>query len=108
MNDPLIYTGKPKAGFVSALLKAIDNYLPRLNVISLPLLVIHGTDDTLVPIAASAVVFDNVSSRDKAFEVSWRHVVNMHIVHCFELSLMTLLYINCLFINIILFCSKAI
>lgn len=51
-------------------MNAIEAYQPRLNEISLPLLGIHGTDDTLVPIAASVLVNENIRSEDKTFEVS--------------------------------------
>lgn len=57
------------AAWGSAFLKAMDIVLPRLNEISLPLLIIHGSDDGLVPIVASEILSNESSSEDKKFEV---------------------------------------
>ena len=69
VNDPLIYHGAVKAGWSSAMLKSIEIYQPRINEINIPLLIMHGTEDSLVPFSASQLVNDNASSSDKTFEV---------------------------------------
>ena len=44
--------------------------IPRLDEINCPVLIIHGSDDTLVPIEASRMALDSISSSDKVLEVS--------------------------------------
>ena len=68
-NDPLIYRGSAKASWAAALFRAVDDYQPHLQEFKLPLLVIHGTDDRMVPIAASDLVINTATSTDKTFEV---------------------------------------
>ncbi len=53
-----------------ALLNAINDYLPRLNEISLPILIIHGTEDNLVSMTASNLVFNDTTATDKTIDVS--------------------------------------
>ena len=69
VNDPLIYHGALKAGWSSAMFKSIEMYRPQINGINIPLLIMHGTGDSLVPFSASQFVNDNASSSDKTFEV---------------------------------------
>ena len=40
-----------------------------LNIINLPTLLLHGTEDQLVPYSASEYILNNISSEDKQFEV---------------------------------------
>ena len=68
VNDPLIYHGALKAGWSSAMFKSIEMYRPQINEINIPLLIMHGTGDSLVPFSASQFVNDNASSSDKTFE----------------------------------------
>ena len=75
VNDPLIYHGALKAGWASAMLKSIEMYRPRINEINIPLLIVHGTEDSLVPFSASQFVNDNASSNDKIFEVMFVIIV---------------------------------
>lgn len=51
--DPLVFTGKISAGLGSALLGAIDSFPARYPSLTLPILIMHGTDDRLTPIAGS-------------------------------------------------------
>jgi lysophospholipase len=51
--DPLVFTGKISAGLGAALLGAIDSFPARYARLTLPILVMHGTDDRLTPIAGS-------------------------------------------------------
>ncbi|MBV8542152.1 MAG: lysophospholipase [Pseudonocardiales bacterium] len=63
-EDPLVYRGKVKArtGAESlAMMEALPARLPRL---SMPLLLLHGTDDRICAPAGSAMVHDAVSSPD--------------------------------------------
>lgn len=53
LADPLNFTGKISAGLAGALFGAIDRFPARFAELRLPLLVMHGTADRLVPIAGS-------------------------------------------------------
>jgi alpha-beta hydrolase superfamily lysophospholipase len=52
-SDPLVYTGKISAGLLAALLGSVERFPDRYAELSLPVLVLHGTDDKLVDIAGS-------------------------------------------------------
>lgn len=53
LADPLVYSGKVSAGLAGALFGAIDRFPARFAELRLPLLVMHGTADRLVPVAGS-------------------------------------------------------
>ena len=83
-TDEYVHSGVT-ASWGSAFLKSIDTVKSRLNEISLPLLIIHGSDDGLVPIVASENLHNDCSSEDKTFEVSFAHrqrilVLNLSII----------------------------
>jgi len=64
-DDPLVYRGKIKArtgAEVLAVMQRLPAGLPRLSV---PLLVLHGTDDQICPLTGSIMVHETVSSPDK-------------------------------------------
>ena len=47
----------------------IDAVVPPLGEIKLPVLIINGSEDILVPIEASHMANDRITSSDKTFEV---------------------------------------
>ena len=47
----------------------IDAVVPHLGEIKLPVLIIHGSEDTLVPIEASNIANSGITSSDKTYEV---------------------------------------
>ncbi|HET9258249.1 MAG TPA: alpha/beta hydrolase, partial [Pseudonocardiaceae bacterium] len=64
-EDPLVYQGKIKARTGAEILAAMESLpqaLPRLTV---PLLVLHGTEDQICSLTGSAMVLERVSSPDK-------------------------------------------
>jgi len=64
-DDPLVYRGRIKARTGAEILGVIQRLpgaLPRLRV---PLLILHGTDDQISPVAGSLMVHEAVSSPDK-------------------------------------------
>lgn len=63
-----------KAGWGAAMINSTEEYATRYGEITLPLYVMHGTGDQLVPIAASELVYNTASSIDKVYEVG-RHSV---------------------------------
>jgi alpha-beta hydrolase superfamily lysophospholipase len=66
--DPLNYHGKLPARTVAELAKAIDGFPEAVAKFKLPLLVMHGTADRLVPIAAGQMVADRAGSGDKTWK----------------------------------------
>ena len=66
--DPLNYHGKVPARTVAELSRAIDGFPEGVTHFRLPMLVMHGTADRLVPIAASEMVVERAGSEDKTFK----------------------------------------
>ena len=63
--DPLVYHGKVKARTGAEMLATMKGLPARLPRLSMPLLLLHGTDDQICALAGSAMVHDKVSSPDK-------------------------------------------
>jgi alpha-beta hydrolase superfamily lysophospholipase len=66
--DPLNYHGKLPARTVAELSRAIDGFPEAVPRFKLPLLVMHGTADRLVPIAGGQMVADRAGSEDKTWK----------------------------------------
>ena len=66
--DPLNYHGKLPARTVAELSRAIDGYPDGVARFKLPMLVMHGTADRLVPIAGGQMVADRSGSEDKTWK----------------------------------------
>lgn len=69
-NDPLNYHYALKPHWGVEYLRAIETGKQGIGAVNLPALLIHGTDDGIVPITASEFIFNNIASSDKTFEVS--------------------------------------
>jgi lysophospholipase len=67
-DDPLNYHGKLPARTVAELSKAIDGFPEAVTKFKLPMLVMHGTADRLVPIAGGQMVADRAGSEDKTWK----------------------------------------
>jgi lysophospholipase len=52
-NDPLVFTGKISAGLGAALIDAMERFPARYGELTLPVLVLHGTDDQLASVDGS-------------------------------------------------------
>lgn len=52
-NDPLVFTGKISAGLGSALIDSMQRFPARYGEFTLPVLILHGTDDQLAAVAGS-------------------------------------------------------
>jgi acylglycerol lipase len=63
--DPLVYRGKVKARTGAEMLAMMEGLPARLPRLSIPLLLLHGTDDRICALAGSAMVHERVSSPDK-------------------------------------------
>ena len=64
-EDPLVYRGKAKARTGAEILVTTQSLPARLPRLSVPLLVLHGTEDEICALAGSTMVHDRVSSPDK-------------------------------------------
>ena len=79
MDDPLIYHEPLKANWGAETVKTIKLVRSRIREVTLPVLIIHGTDDMLVPFSASQFVRENIGSSDKTFKVHvYAYYDNVH------------------------------
>jgi acylglycerol lipase len=69
VEDPLVYNGKLPARTVSELLQGADRFPDQLPALHIPLLVMHGGADPIVPLAASEMVDARAGSDDKTLIV---------------------------------------
>src|SRR5262249_41851126 len=78
-NDPLVHHGKVPAGIGRALLQVGETMPQRAPALTAPLLVVHGTADSLVPIAGSRRLVECVGSADvelKEYDGLYHEVFN--------------------------------
>jgi acylglycerol lipase len=64
-EDPLVYRGRIKARTGAEILAAMQHLPARLPGLSMPLLLLHGTEDQICPLADSVMLHDAVSSPDR-------------------------------------------
>lgn len=67
--DPLVYHGKIPAGVGSAMLTTMAVFQRRLPSLTLPTLVLHGTEDRLVDPAGSRLIADTAGSADLTLHI---------------------------------------
>ena len=72
VEDPLIWQGGLKARWIYELGIAMTEARTNMHLIKLPLFIMHGDQDILVPISASQFIQSNVGSQDLQYEVSVR------------------------------------
>lgn len=68
-SDPLVYHGKVPAGVGRALLQVGETMPERAPALTAPLLVVHGSDDRLIPVAGSRRLVECVGSADVELKV---------------------------------------
>ncbi len=68
-NDPLVYHGKVPFGIGRALLQVGETMPQRAPALHAPLLVVHGSDDRLIPLAGSRRLIECVGSSDVELKV---------------------------------------
>ncbi len=68
-DDPLVYHGKVPAGLGRALLQVGETMPQRAPALTAPLLVVHGSEDRLIPVAGSHRLVDRVGSTDVELKV---------------------------------------
>ncbi len=67
--DPLCYKGKTKARMGHELLKAVADTSSRMEQLTLPLLIMHGADDTLTDPQGSIRLHEQARSTDKTLKL---------------------------------------
>ncbi|MFQ5952948.1 MAG: alpha/beta hydrolase, partial [Candidatus Omnitrophota bacterium] len=78
-NDPLVYRGNMLAGEAAQINRAINLIRIRMESISLPLLILHGTADGLVDVEGSKELYNRAGSADKTlklYESFYHEVLN--------------------------------
>jgi alpha-beta hydrolase superfamily lysophospholipase len=68
-DDPLVYHGKVPAGIGRALLQVGETMPRRAPALTAPLLVVHGSEDRLIPVAGSQRLVECVGSTDVELKV---------------------------------------
>lgn len=67
--DPLVHHGKLPAGVAKALIGVGETMPQRAPALTAPLLVVHGSDDKLIPVAGSERLVECVGSSDVTLKV---------------------------------------
>lgn len=67
--DPMVYHGKLPAGIARALLSVGETMPQRAAALTAPLLVVHGEQDKLIPVAGSQHLLECVASEDAHLKV---------------------------------------
>jgi alpha-beta hydrolase superfamily lysophospholipase len=67
--DPLVHHGKLPAGIARALLSVGETMPRRAAALTAPLLVVHGEEDKLIPVAGSRRLMECVASEDAHLKV---------------------------------------
>lgn len=77
VNDPLVYTGKTTARLGAEMLAGMSRLLAERGRISLPIILMHGSEDGLADPAGSQELYDAVASEDKTlkFYQSYYHEI---------------------------------
>ena len=68
-NDPLNYRGKIRAGIGGSLFINGEAVLQQAHTLTLPMLVMHGEADRLIPAQASRLLYERASSTDKTLKI---------------------------------------
>jgi alpha-beta hydrolase superfamily lysophospholipase len=68
-NDPLVYHGRVPTGIGRALLQVGETMPQRAPALTAPLLVVHGSDDGLIPVDGSRKLVEHVGSSDVELKI---------------------------------------
>ncbi len=69
-NDPLVYRGKIRARLGAELINFMERVLPeKIKNITLPVLIMHGSEDRLSNIQGSRMIYETVASPDKTLKI---------------------------------------
>lgn len=69
VNDPLVFHGKTPARLAAEMLKAMLYVTAHVNEITLPFIVVQGSEDKLVDPGGAQMLYDQAGSQDKTLKV---------------------------------------
>ncbi|KAM7459296.1 hypothetical protein LguiA_036721 [Lonicera macranthoides] len=69
MMNPMRYSGKPRLGTVTELLRVTDYVGSRLGDVSLPFIVVHGSGDVVTDPDVSRELYEKAKSEDKCIKI---------------------------------------
>ena len=69
VGDPLVFHAKMPAGTGAALLSSSEHYATMLHTLSVPLLVVHGSEDKLVSVESGKAAHRLAGSADKTIKI---------------------------------------
>lgn len=78
-TDPLVHHGKVKAGIARGMIMAAESFPSRLPSLTMPLLVLHGTDDRLADVSGSRMIASRAGTKDltlKTYDGLFHEVFN--------------------------------
>ncbi|XP_024988259.1 caffeoylshikimate esterase [Cynara cardunculus var. scolymus] len=67
--NPMRYTGKPRLGTVTELLRVTDYLSRRLSDVNIPFIVLHGNADAVTDPAVSEELYEKAKSKDKSLKI---------------------------------------
>jgi acylglycerol lipase len=79
VNDPLVFHGKLPVRTVAELAAAVDSFQDGVGSITVPTLIMYGTDDKLAPPAGAVMVSERIGSTDttvKPYEGLYHEILN--------------------------------
>jgi alpha-beta hydrolase superfamily lysophospholipase len=68
-NDPLVFHGKTSARLGSEMLSAMQRVNSEASKITLPIILVHGSEDALADPAGSQMLYDETNSKDKTLKI---------------------------------------
>jgi alpha-beta hydrolase superfamily lysophospholipase len=68
-SDPLNYRGKIRAGIGGSMFINGEAVLKQAHTLTLPMLVMHGEADRLIPAQASRLLYERAGSEDKTLKI---------------------------------------
>jgi alpha-beta hydrolase superfamily lysophospholipase len=69
LSDPLVYKGKISARLAAEMLDGMTNLTNHASTITLPLMVVHGSLDSLAAPQGGQLLVELVPSKDKIFDL---------------------------------------
>jgi alpha-beta hydrolase superfamily lysophospholipase len=69
VNDPLVFHGKTPARLAGEMLNAMMRVRAELDKITLPFIVVQGSEDKLVDPMGAQMLYDKAGSKDKTLKV---------------------------------------
>ena len=78
-SDPLVHHGKVKAGIARGMILAAESFPARLPSLTIPVLLLHGTEDRLADVSGSRMIAAHAGSEDltlKTYDGLFHEVFN--------------------------------